>query len=1159
MKFICVFAVLLLGTHTQVLRLGMKVGGSEMKLVVRDYDIGFEVFNFLEGNDIGEATTRLMGCSLNMLRTDAVCGAFESEYQCVNWKPEMYSNGGKLFDYTKTCIWNYGECRGCEMFDTKGECLNSGCTWDKGRCQDVCRQDAWVPLNNGKTYTKGNITVSSTRVSFDPNSGNWTFDGDALGTTYVKVRQIAHPFTARVLKVDVEKTKIGVAAANKVENLFGEPACSDDTKKIENATCETDAGINTGHTSNDCSCKNMVDLRAWNKMQTDLQDCLPCDSGLDWKWQQGQGEGYIGSRKKIDYRQPQFKNIAGGIVLQMPNDYTKTSAGTFVYAKRITSPLFMQFEASHDFRAVVFRAGGMELDAVVESASYPNGGDMGVVPTWLTEGVRSQKGFAKMASGAPVPLGLEGGWTKTTRYDLAFEGTDGSRQIYVGFYRDFKARDQVYLGGSAYGLGLEDYTEQSYLDGRKPKTSNTDKVEEKFADPNQYPNHMYVVVLRGRVEVTAPAECDLISVNYVALVTASMPFVLLFVPAVVYVWWFMHHKLRYRLDHIPSYLVSMTLSDENKKRNILGAILLSYHDTSDPTHRYFRRSLYWVEMTIWVLMLSPLVLWTAWALTLIITITPRTLGVFWLFFGNAVMISVASVLQWRAQGWRMTRGVQRGLQVSFALLLVYQMVVALLDPCGMTFFGITAAHLVINMVLMVYVNFLNSHHVEDAFVEIESHSTDVDEVMASIMASLGEDTNKHSSGLRGYLQGCYSIDNGYDSFALVDELNTHSKGKNRKVAVKSSAKNMYFLAAAVLIMYLAISRFFLTQYDRQAFANVCTVLFLDATVPLLQQGNLTWSPLFTSILMLLSRVVITGFSGEYWIAGHSLAYFVFGVAIAFEIVDQRLPEISGLDAGAAAYFDRKGETKTTKARSNNISSSPEMVFGYILSISILFLVIGNYTVGTGTSFVFLSARWPVWSVGVGLVIINLEILLLLATVRSLRLYSRNLLNTEAYCCVPSYRLPFVLATALVVFTILSGVLLTLFSGSTMFVVFSFFVPLIVLTGGYSWSNYSRNDCSFTLTELRRQQEIEEDHEKAQKKLSDQLQKQEEAADQTAGGGGGGGSSPFRLPGLGSTANSSLSKLKMPKLPMNMPSMFNNKVRHARVNHLRSPCHYGCDI
>jgi hypothetical protein len=76
-------------------------------------------------------------------------------------------------------------------------------------------------------------------------------------------------------------------------------------------------------------------------------------------------------------------------------------------------------------------------------------------------------------------------------------------------------------------------------------------------------------------------------------------------------------------------------------------------------------------------------------------------------------------------------------------------------------------------------------------------------------------------------------------------------------------------------------------------------------------------------------------SGEYWLVGHSLAYFIFGMAIVLEIVHRQLPRMSQTKAGALAYF---GIYAPATKHSNDVSGTPHFILGY-LSLMYLMLLL----------------------------------------------------------------------------------------------------------------------------------------------------------------------------------------------------------------------------
>jgi hypothetical protein len=76
-------------------------------------------------------------------------------------------------------------------------------------------------------------------------------------------------------------------------------------------------------------------------------------------------------------------------------------------------------------------------------------------------------------------------------------------------------------------------------------------------------------------------------------------------------------------------------------------------------------------------------------------------------------------------------------------------------------------------------------------------------------------------------------------------------------------------------------------------------------------------------------------TGKYWLVGHSLAYFIFGMAVVLEIVHRQLPRMSFTKAGALAYF---GIYSAPSKHTNDVSGTPHFVLGYLSLMYLLLLL-----------------------------------------------------------------------------------------------------------------------------------------------------------------------------------------------------------------------------
>ena len=72
----------------------------------------------------------------------------------------------------------------------------------------------------------------------------------------------------------------------------------------------------------------------------------------------------------------------------------------------------------------------------------------------------------------------------------------------------------------------------------------------------------------------------------------------------------------------------------------------------------------------------------------------------------------------------------------------------------------------------------------------------------------------------------------------------------------------------------------------------------------------------------LSRGALSLFSGELWLVGIGLSYFVVGNVLAIDIVNTRLKTLNAYEVGAVAFF---GATKTDQeiTAGNDYASTPE--------------------------------------------------------------------------------------------------------------------------------------------------------------------------------------------------------------------------------------------
>ena len=72
------------------------------------------------------------------------------------------------------------------------------------------------------------------------------------------------------------------------------------------------------------------------------------------------------------------------------------------------------------------------------------------------------------------------------------------------------------------------------------------------------------------------------------------------------------------------------------------------------------------------------------------------------------------------------------------------------------------------------------------------------------------------------------------------------------------------------------------------FYMVAVTVIIDSLIWLNHRGALTWSPGKAVLLMIVSRMSLTFFIGDYWLLGITGAYLTYGIALAFDVVNVRL-------------------------------------------------------------------------------------------------------------------------------------------------------------------------------------------------------------------------------------------------------------------------------
>ena len=199
---------------------------------------------------------------------------------------------------------------------------------------------------------------------------------------------------------------------------------------------------------------------------------------------------------------------------------------------------------------------------------------------------------------------------------------------------------------------------------------------------------------------------------------------------------FMHTRLRWQLDLIPSYLTEKQLPQlsskawveinkklglpnmDHKYVHLLASAFISHLKTKDNIKT--RRALFYMTMIIRMLIASPFIVSFAYGIACVASVPPRSVGFGIMFIASSFSLGVFSVGAWNAQGWRMTRGVLLGLFLSFMGLFLFLLCAVYADVLPTSLFSITAVMLSLNMIPMVAIAFINDRHLRAAYTKLAS-------------------------------------------------------------------------------------------------------------------------------------------------------------------------------------------------------------------------------------------------------------------------------------------------------------------------------------------------------------------------------------------------------------------------------------------------------
>ncbi len=234
----------------------------------------------------------------------------------------------------------------------------------------------------------------------------------------------------------------------------------------------------------------------------------------------------------------------------------------------------------------------------------------------------------------------------------------------------------------------------------------------------------------------------------------------------------------------------------------------------------------------------------------------------------------------------------------------------------------------------------------------------------------------------------HELPNGW--FAFADPLRgvfVHSsEGAGGAVA------RAYAASLLVLVLYCVLAFAHGGRYGSQSVGLSVLVVLFDVAAVLAQRSDaVKWSPGTTCLLLSAVRVSLALFSGRLWVAGLALAFLVMGGALAWAVVDARLPAVDAMEAGAVAYVDADeaaAARRAARATRGDVGETPEFALAYLVAVYVLLLLGAAFFSAEASE---LLGAVPAWVVGVGCLLALVLWLLGFATARAAWLDQAGLL------------------------------------------------------------------------------------------------------------------------------------------------------------------------
>jgi hypothetical protein len=584
---------------------------------------------------------------------------------------------------------------------------------------------------------------------------------------------------------------------------------------------------------------------------------------------------------------------------------------------------------------------------------------------------------------------------------------------------------------------------------------------------SHYTSH-YIVLAVPKAGV--PFEMDLEIVYDMAAFINS-----LFTYGLIWAWitWLGVRKLRklnFRIDRISTWLVAHDMAGQKGESKLIASLFLSYH--SSPCNVEWRGHLYHANNAmIFLVLFLPNLLLIGWGFSIAQYIRPAALGYTISFVGMAMYFLWLGFRLWESSKWRLSA-------ISFACV-----------AASVMFFFFMLSTIFVDRKVTVYGHNLNFAAISLMFATINvlpllglvfkedrTYRVNMTQVLDKFTDAvynyrnknrLGKDKTKNMEGttmLNALLETCYTINPRIPMYRFSRIFYDPPKEETKDPEYEYEAENpygepMYNWSMGVLFVYLVISMV-RTSYPSLAFLHILSLLFLDQINSSMARGDCKWTPGYKILLLVAGRLVIMGSTVTMWVLNYCLCYVIYGSALSMEMINSFLPILTLKEAGDVAFAGHVADQEPNY----DISTTPHFNLGLLTFAFVAVLIVCAYG-DTQQSLPapevsMLGYMWSPYSFGVLAVAVVICGGLITATARAFYLQKHGLLQgwaRKGFMYRDFVSTPIMLGIFCEIAIIASGMLMYAVTEMPAVLILSIFLPIILLSLGYAYREWVKND------------------------------------------------------------------------------------------------------